>query len=247
MDLLEAIVAPRRAFVPLPDLAVIDREDWFEIATPSFKDGGFNEVALARVDVAEIEATITRTLAAFRARGCAFRWTVGPDSAPADLAARLEARGFAPSPVRVMTRATADAVDDVAVVRVTPASADAYTRTMAAGWDVDPAPLAPATALALVPGSTHRLYLALVDGEPAAVASAVHLARAVYLLGGVVLPRYRGRGAYRALVDARLADARAAGLAHAIVHARDTSAPRLARGGFTTVATLTAFHIPRPA
>jgi GNAT superfamily N-acetyltransferase len=56
------------------------------------------------------------------------------------------------------------------------------------------------------------------------------------LLGGVVLPRFRGRGLYRALVRARLSDARTHGIALATSHAREaTSAPILERLGFATI------------
>lgn len=55
-------------------------------------------------------------------------------------------------------------------------------------------------------------------------------------MGGVVLPSYRGRGLYRALVHARLAHARARGIAIATSHAREaTSAPILEAIGFETV------------
>jgi GNAT superfamily N-acetyltransferase len=58
-----------------------------------------------------------------------------------------------------------------------------------------------------------------------------------------VLPRFRGRGLYRALVGARLADARARGIALATAHAREeTSAPLLEKMGFETVCRFPVFH-----
>ena len=121
--------------------------------------------------------------------------------------------------------------------------ADAFTQVMAEGWASDPVPLARAYALMLEPGSRHRLYLARVNGEPAAAAGAVFFARSAYLLGGVVLPRFCARGLYRALVAARLADARDAGLKLVTSNSiADTSAPILERMGFERLCPLIVFR-----
>jgi GNAT superfamily N-acetyltransferase len=174
----------------------------------------------------------------YRALGCRFRWTVDPGSAPGDLAARLARRGLALTWTHGMARATAAAEAappaGVAISRVDRADVDAYTQTMAAGWGLDPGPLARANDLAIhAAESRHRLFLARVAGVPAGTAAYVAFPRSAYLLGAVVLPPWRGRGIYRALVAARLRDARAAGLALATSHARATSsAPILESLGF---------------
>jgi len=54
-----------------------------------------------------------------------------------------------------------------------------------------------------------------------------------------VLPRFRKRGAYRALVEARIARLRERGVPYAIVLSKaDTSAPILERRGFRRVYSL---------
>ena len=52
------------------------------------------------------------------------------------------------------------------------------------------------------------------------------------LWGAAVVPAFRGRGIYRALVRARLAEAAPRGAALALVHAEPTSSPILRRLGF---------------
>jgi ribosomal protein S18 acetylase RimI-like enzyme len=52
------------------------------------------------------------------------------------------------------------------------------------------------------------------------------------LWGAAVVPAFRGRGIYRALVRARLAHAAARGATLALVHAEPTSSPVLQRLGF---------------
>jgi GNAT superfamily N-acetyltransferase len=117
------------------------------------------------------------------------------------------------------------------------ASLDAFSRVMAEGWGGELAAIATTNRLiAALPEARQQMFLARWDGEPAAVASYVACPRSAYLLGGVVLPRFRGRGLYRALVQARLADARARGIGLATSHAREaTSAPILERLGFATI------------
>ena len=90
----EVLQCPRHAHVTLPDMRVIERPGWKQLVTPSFARGGFNEVAYARLDDADADRVIAETIEQYRQAGITFRWVVGPDSAPADLAARLLAHGF---------------------------------------------------------------------------------------------------------------------------------------------------------
>lgn len=269
----EVVVAPRRAFVPLPDLRVIERPGWLQIVTPSFQRGGLNGVLLAVLDRDGADAIIDAAIAEYRALGIRFRWTVDHHSAPADLGARLERRGLvrrevvgmarrtsaAPREVVGMARSTGDApreesasrpaiapaiAPEITIDRVDPALEPVYTAVMASGWSLDAAPLRIANLAALAdPAQSHRLYLARHRGEPAGVAASVLFARSVYLLGAVVLPAFRRVGVYRALVAARLAEAAAAGRAVATSQARaQTSAPLLARMGFTEVTRLAIYE-----
>ena len=78
-----------------------------------------------------------------------------------------------------------------------------------------------------------RCYVGYVDGEPAAAAGSTVDGDALRFWDGSVLPAYRGRGAYRALVARRLRDARTTSADFALVKAvDDTSAPILKRLGF---------------
>ena len=67
----------------------------------------------------------------------------------------------------------------------------------------------------------------------------------VVQMGGVVLPAFRKRGVYRALVAARLADAAARGATLATCQARtETSASLLAKLGFEVVCRYPIFRSP---
>jgi GNAT superfamily N-acetyltransferase len=67
------------------------------------------------------------------------------------------------------------------------------------------------------------------------------------LYGGGTVPDYRGRGAYRALVAARAAEARRRGCRYLTVDALETSRPILERLGFQPLATVRAWMLAPPA
>ena len=241
IDVLEeVVVAPRRAFPRLPDLQVIERPGWLQIVTPSIKAGGLNEVIYSLLDEHTADATIDETIAMYRELGLKFRWNAGPGSGPADLGERLARRGLTASNGRGMARATNDAdglrgAATTDVVEVSGATLDHYTHVMASGWGADPIALG-AVHQHILDEGRHRLFVAYCDGAPVAAASYAPLERSAFLMGGVVLPEYRGRGLYRALVHARIAHAHARGIGLVTSHAREqTSAPILEKMGFETV------------
>ena len=247
----EVLLTTRKAYVPLPDLRCIERPGWFQIITPSFKDGAFNEVAFSVLEDAEADAVIDATIDEYRRQGIAFRWNVVPGSKPDDLAVRLAARGLTSSLVRGMARSTSDLPDTgerdaVRVHEVDAQTLDVFTRVMAEGWSMDSGQLDVAHQVIFRAADSvrrQRLYLASYQGEPAAVASHVAFPRSAYLLGAVVLPKFRRKGLYRALVNARMRDAAARGIALATSQAMDgTSAPLLEDMGFESVCRYPVFH-----
>jgi ribosomal protein S18 acetylase RimI-like enzyme len=246
--LAEVLRRPRRAFLPFPDSRVIERPGWLQIVTPSFRQGNMNGVELSVLDPNEADAVIDATIAEYRRLGIAFRWTVTPDCAPADLAARLGRRGLSASSGVAMARATLDAPEltdpAIHVERVGWSRVEEFTRVSAQGWGLDPAPFATLhRSIVAHPEAGQRLFLAYHDGQPAATAGYVGFARSAYLVGGVVLPAFRGKGLYRALVAARLRDAAAHGLSLATSHAMaQTSAPLLERMGFSSVCQYQVFR-----
>jgi GNAT superfamily N-acetyltransferase len=86
------------------------------------------------------------------------------------------------------------------------------------------------------PGNTARQYLASVDGRPVGSAFTVAGTEAVNLFAGGVLEEARGRGVYRALVQARWDDAVERGTPVLTVQAGRQSQPILERLGFQPIA-----------
>lgn len=236
-----AVRGPMGAHLPHRGTRVIERPGWYQLITPGAR--GANEVLFATPD-----ADVAAVAAEYDQR---FRWSVWPWADA--LAAPLLAHGFELHEARAMYADTTTPVPAPADVRIeeitTPERLPRYVATLAAGWDETPAErdeLAACLPRVLAdPARVHRFYLAWCDGEPAGTGGLTYRPAldAIYLSGGNVLPAYRGRGVYRALIAARLADARGARLA--VTHARaHTSAPILERLGFATAVAYRVFLSP---
>jgi GNAT superfamily N-acetyltransferase len=245
--LREVVLAPRRAFVPLAGTRVIERPGWLQLITPSVPRGGFNDVAYSCLADDEADAVIDATIGEYARLGLEFRWFVGPDSGPADLADRLARRGLVRHEVSGMA-CEIQAFDvppvnpNVAVEQVDVGTEPEFSRVTALGWKMDEPALGAYHRHVLgQPERGHIMFLGRLDSEPAGTASYVAGAHSAYLMGGVVLPAFRGRGLYRALVHARLEHARTRGISLVTCQAGRMSAPILERLGFETVCPFLVF------
>ena len=173
-----------------------------------------------------------------RKRGrSACTWEVGTHATPRDLVERLHALGLvddSPTPLAigmVLTEPPPPAPPEIEVRRVETDDELHESDKIAAIAFGAPPP----KARRYVPDPTNTIYLAYVDGRPAARASAAFGEDGVTLFGGATLPEARGRGAYRALVAARWEDAVARGTPCLVTQAGPMSRPILARLGFREV------------
>lgn len=237
----EVMDRPLDALVGAEDSVIVDQADWHQVTTPSFASGGLNGIARCRVPEVELEARIDRAIAGYS--GLRWRWTVGAMDTPG-LADRLRGRKLSERSVVGLWRQNDLQVAGGAEV-VEPTSPDdvaAFSAVMAEGWSVPVAPLlAYNTRLAAAP-TKQRLFLARVNGEPAGSAGLAIVKRSVYLIGAVVLPRFRGRGVYRSLLNARFSLARSLGKAIVTCQANpQTSGPILQSLGFQSVGTFPVF------
>ncbi len=172
-----------------------------------------------------------------RERGrTACTWEVGSSTSPRDLVERLLGLGLveeegSSAVGMVLTEPPASSAPAEVEVRRAAAAADelvaAEIAAAAFGGAVRPRRFDPASPVVT--------YLAFLDGEPVGRATGSFSRYGVSLFGGAVLPAARGRGAYRALVLARYADAVARGTPLAATQGGPMSRPILARLGFREV------------
>jgi predicted acetyltransferase len=93
-------------------------------------------------------------------------------------------------------------------------------------------------------GPHHARYLGWIDGQPVASAAATFGVDGALLNGAAVDTRFRGRGAYRALVHACWRDAERRGAPLLVTQAGSMSAPILGRLGFRTIGEITSLIDP---
>jgi hypothetical protein len=242
--LAAAIEAPMGPGMRRPDTRVIAREGWYQVVTPSAPGAVLNEIALSQVAPEEAERVIDEAIATYRAHRLPVKWCVGPWTRPEGFGEMLARRGFRGSDVRGMgidTSARIDVPDGVHVEEIDDeVGIDGFVATAMRGWALPEEQMATerdvhAAALAASPRVTH-LFAARVAGELVGTAGLFLRGDYAYLLAGQVLEHARGRGAYRALVAARLGFLHARSVDYAVTHAREaTSAPMLAHLGFETL------------
>ncbi len=240
--------APLARLYTRDDTRIIERPGWYQVVTPSAKTY-MNEVALCQIDGEDADRVIDETIATYREHGVRFRWIVSPFTKPADLGERLARRGFEGIAVRAMGSATAALAiandhsaqsGGLSVEEVDSSGLDGFVRTMLRGWamscdQADEEARLHERVMARDPRTVH-FFGAKLDGEWVATSALILRDGYGFLLGGQVLERARGRGAYRALLAARLAFLHRRGFEYVVTHALEaTSAPILEHLGFETL------------
>jgi hypothetical protein len=204
----------------------------------------WNTVQRQRLRADEIDDVLeeVRSLLRERARDST-QWEVGSSAEPADLVDRLLERGLIwdkePYAVAlVLTHAPPAAPPEIAARRVE--TFEEYAAACAVQWEAfgmkeDKVE----EEVALLPqrwrDTVNVMHAAWLDGELVAAGTAAPTEYGLLLYGGATLPRARGRGAYRALLAARWADAVRNGTPALITQGGSMSRPILERLGFERV------------
>jgi GNAT superfamily N-acetyltransferase len=199
----------------------------------------------------ETAAAVAREAAHFAEGGV--QWKVYGHDGPANLADELARAGFEPDDVEtflVLDTETAtpplDPPRGVEVREVTDrAGIEALVAVSNAAFGREEPWRADQLAGRLA-DPTQALFVAFLDGEPVS-SGRLELAPGkafAGLYGGGTVPAYQRRGVYRALVAARVAEARRRGHRFLAVDARETSRPILERLGFRPLDTVRDWVLP---
>jgi GNAT superfamily N-acetyltransferase len=206
-------------------------------------------VTRVRTSEADLDATLAEVRAVVRQHGYTHcTWNVGPSCRPAGLTELLLARGFVPataplepyytamtmtreppmpSPAAGVEARLVQSVDEYVAAYSTGLRAHGESEQVIASL-VESAP----TAWADESGLARMSHVAFADGQMAGIGLVSYGPSAIFLGGAVVLPQYRGRGVYRALVASRWRAAVELGKPALAIHAGAMSRPILERCGF---------------
>ena len=228
-----------------PGIEVIETPRYRVVFQPDYPIPGPNSVGWVRCRAAEADEVIREARAIVTPRHLAVNWILDPETQPEDFADYLAAHGVELETEAAVMVLPIESVIEPAVVaglKVVDALADAEAFKAADAVNSeafgtgprDPESLERRRANQLA--GDRRVLLATLDGEPAGSAGITLFAPlGAIITGGAVRANFRGRGIYRALLAARLAIAREAGVAGLAVWGGAMSAPILARLGFETV------------
>jgi len=240
-DLLELAEEPGLHIPLAPPSERVSGDGWTMITS-------LRSATVERVRLGDVERALGETRALARAAGFTHTtWWVGELTTPVGLADRLEKLGLAPDPelprMTSLTLASPPAGEPGLEVRRVE-TREAFLQGLDLEWEVWSLPADERAEQraryfdaweTLVRGGPVEHYVAYVDGEPAGFGRVLFTPLGGLLLGGVVLPAARGRGAYTALVHARWRDAVARGTPRLTVSAGHMSAPILERLGFERI------------
>ncbi|MEU3299125.1 GNAT family N-acetyltransferase [Streptomyces sp. NPDC006678] len=232
-------------------------------------DHGWNGVLWSGLDATTADAAIAEQVRHFAAGGCEFEWKLYGHDRPSDLADRLLAAGFVPEPAETLLVAPTDEVaaesaDGRADSRrdgpELPPGVEFHQVTDAAGVDLlarvheeafgtDSSRLRAQLLAQLTAGPAGLVAVVAMAGDVPVSSSRLELPPGgsdfAGLWGGGTVPRWRGRGLYRASVAHRARIAAERGYRYLQVDAMPSSRPILERLGFTALSTTTPY-VHRP-
>jgi len=215
-------------------------------------DQGSSWITWSRLDAGNADAVIAAQVAYFRSRRQQVEWKLYDYDQPADLGSRLEAAGFVPDETEALMVAEAAAVpgevplpDGVTVRQVTCRAGLSQLLALHGrvfGRDQPRLRQSLEARLDDSPASV-EMVIAFAGDEPVCAARIEYPPGTEFagLWGGGTLPEWRGRGLYRATVACRARLALARGYRYLQVDALPTSAPILARLGFSELARTTPY------
>jgi len=235
------------------DTVAKDEGDLYQITTPSEKASWANSVIHSNFDGLEHRERIATIIQNYRALEVSFKWHIGPGHGLGNLQAVLEEFGLQHKfDCLGMVRSTELLVGKVnpqiEVENIPSKKAKDFVAATMGGWNL------PATyhesmcknVLRQIEGGIAEYFVARDNGRPVGSGILTMFGGFGYLKRGSVVPEYRGKGVFKALMAKRLEVLRDRGISTVLVLAKsDTAAPRCERFGFKTKSRIQYFFEQR--
>lgn len=247
-DIILAIEAEQYDFeqtLRIPGLHEI-RNDELILRISDGSSSIFANKVVRSVFSSNVDEQINEIIDLYKSKGKSFSWWIGPKSQPHDLSNRLQSLGFTGEDVYIglatsMNEASFPELPKWAVEEcLSESQLRGHVSVNAVVWGMDSASVEAAVmermSYVSLPGRRGGYILAR-SHEGRAVGNGTFRissdGRTMYLIGSAVLPEYRNRGVYHALLRYRFSKAREVGCELLTVQARiGTSEPILRRLGF---------------
>lgn len=251
----ETLNAPKGGFILSGDSYIIEEPGWYQVVSPSRPDASKNEVIFSEIPTGQVKDKINQVIEFYKNLGTSFKWCTNPETKPNTLPDTLRKLGFQSWFSRGMycnpNEVHIESDVDVQIEKVSLSNLDEYLDLFIEGWDMDLIlrPLLREDYEWALSQTDRRFNYFMVksDGLSLGTAGYINKGKSAYLVGGNILPKYRGRGFYKALVKKRLDLIKNHGIPLATTGARDhTSAPILEKFGFKTVYRSEIFQFDLP-
>jgi hypothetical protein len=233
---------------------VIATDSWVQVTTPTVKTLFKNGIFRSLLEPSEADARIASTIDWYQSRQLPLWWIVSPSSRPGDLSQRLLRAGFRLTHTAIGMFVDLDRIhipldESINVKQVDEGDCEDWLATQARVWDEPPESVRASRAVLkkTLASNDRRVihFVARVDGETVGVGSVYFYSGVAYLLNASVLPEYRMRGVFRAILAYGVGALRERGTKHAVIHAiKDASAPILQRLGAEGVCEIHYYAYP---
>mgnify|MGYP001586913306 CR=1 FL=1 len=215
---------------------VIRHEGWYQLINPTVKGGAVNEVVLSLLKEGDVDKKVDETIALYRQHQLSFTWCIGPMSSPKKLEEKISALATSSWEFSGMA---IDCNSDIATSNALQTEVvDSHNfvdflSVTTEGWDLKDRTSTEERLKRMVTHPQYRCFIARNGDQVIGSAATILKEGHGYLIGGVVLKDYRGKGAYRSLIQARVEDLQRTGYPFAVTQARSaTAVPILEKLGF---------------
>ncbi len=251
---LAAPIGPQRR---RDNTVVVDDGGWYRTLTPSSSWPAANEILFSNLGAGATDDEIDAIIAEYHERDLPLTWCVYPWTQPADLGARLLARGATSAKIIAFLGSTAlplKVFPGVEVELLDPSAGESfreYIELTAKGYQLpaDEEAFRRERYFQLMngPEACMRLFLARVQGEVAGGCAVILKRDSAHMTGAYIRPEFQARGIFPSLKATCLEFLRGQGIQLVTGHANHQSAFWVERFGSKPVYSYTIYQLDPPA